>query len=50
MNVGDSVVFNRKGKLTEAKIIGINSKTVIIEYDGDKKKEMKYDELTKTNK
>lgn len=50
LNVGDSVVFNRKGKLTEAKIIGINSKTVIIEYDGDKKKEMKYDELTKTNK
>ena len=50
LNVGDSVVFNRKGKLTDAKIIGINSNTVIVEYDGNKKTELKYDEVTKTNK
>ncbi len=50
LNVGDSVVFKRKGKLTDAKIIGINSNTVIVEYDGNKKTELKYDEVTKTNK
>ena len=50
LNVGDSVVFKRKGKLTDAKIIGINSNTIIVEYDGNKKTELKYDEVTKTNK
>ena len=50
LNVGDSVVFKRKGKLTEGKIIGVNSNLVIVEYDGDKKVELKYDEVTKTNK
>lgn len=50
LNVGDSVVFKRKGKLTDAKIIGINSNTVIVEYDGNKKTELNYDEVTKTNK
>jgi ribosome maturation factor RimP len=50
LNVGDSVVFKRKGKLTDGKIIGINSNTIIVEYDGDKKTELKYDEVTKTNK
>ena len=50
LNVGDSVVFKRKGKLTEGKIIGVNSNLVIVEYDGDKKMELKYDEVTKTNK
>ena len=50
LKVGDSVVFKRKGKLTEGKIIGVNSNLVIVEYDGDKKVELKYDEVTKTNK
>ena len=50
LNVGDSVVFKRKGKLTDGKIIGVNSNLVIVEYDGDKKMELKYDEVTKTNK
>ena len=50
LNVGDSVVFKRKGKLTEGKIIGVNSNLVIVEYDGNKKVELKYDEVTKTNK
>ncbi len=50
LNVGDSVVFKRKGKLTDGKIIGVNSNLVIVEYDGDKKVELKYDEVTKTNK
>ena len=44
------MVFKRKGKLTDAKIIGINANTVIVEYDGNKKSELKYDEVTKTNK
>ena len=50
LNVGNSVVFKRKGKLTDGKIIGVNSNLVIVEYDGDKKVELKYDEVTKTNK
>jgi len=50
LNVGDSVVFKRKGKLTDGKIIGVNSNLVIVEYDGDKKVELNYDEVTKTNK
>jgi ribosome maturation factor RimP len=50
LNVGDSVVFKRKGKLTDGKIIGVNSNLVIVEFDGDRKVELKYDELTKTNK
>ena len=50
LNVGDSVVFKRKGKLTDGKIIGVNSNLVIVEYDDEKKMELKYDEVTKTNK
>ena len=50
LNVGDSVVFKRKGKLTDGKIIGVNANLVIVEFDGDRKVELKYDELTKTNK
>ena len=50
LNVGDSVVFKRKGKLTDGKIIGVNSNLVIVEFDGNKKVELKYDEVTKTNK
>ena len=50
LNVGDRVVFKRKGKLTDGKIIGVNSNLVIVEFDGDRKVELKYDEVTKTNK
>ena len=50
LSVGDSVVFKRKGKLTDGKIIGVNSNLVIVEFDGDRKMELKYDEVTKTNK
>ena len=50
LNVGDSVVFKRKGKLTDGKIIGVNSNLVVVEFDGDRKVELKYDEVTKTNK
>jgi len=50
LNVGDSVVFKRKGKLTDGKIIGVNSNLVIVEFDGDRKVGLKYDEVTKTNK
>ncbi|MFC6268817.1 hypothetical protein [Frigoriflavimonas asaccharolytica] len=50
LNVGDSIVFNRKGKITEGKIIGINSNIIIVEYNGNKKIELKYDQVTKTNK
>ena len=50
LSVGDSVVFKRKGKLTDGKIIGVNSNLVIVEFDSDRKVELKYDEVTKTNK
>ena len=50
LSVGDTVVFKRKGKLTDGKIIGVNSNLVIVEFDGDRKVELKYDEVTKTNK
>lgn len=50
LNVGDSVVFKRKGKLTDGKIIGLNANLIIVEFDGDKKVELKYDAITKTNK
>ncbi|WP_395043553.1 hypothetical protein [Flavobacterium sp.] len=50
LNVGDSVVFKRKGKLTDGKIIGVNANLVIVEFDGNRKVELKYDEVTKTNK
>lgn len=50
LNVGDSVVFKRKGKLTDGKIIGLNANLIIVEFDGDKKMELKYDAITKTSK
>lgn len=50
--VGDKVAFKGAfGKLVEGKIIGLNSNTVIIEYEGGfgkmAKTEKKYEELTK---
>ena len=50
LNVGDNVVFKRKGKITEGKIIGINSNLLIVEYGNAKKDELRFDEVTKTSK
>lgn len=52
--VGDSVMFDRNGKITDGTIIGINSTGAIVEYEnalsGKKiKKEFTYDKLTKKN-
>lgn len=49
LKIGDKVVFRRKGELTDGKIIGLNTTSVIVEYGRKKKKiELKYDEVTKT--
>jgi HSP20 family molecular chaperone IbpA len=49
LNVGDNVVFDKKGKIVYGKIIGLNSDSVIVEYGKrDKKVVLKYDEITKT--
>ena len=50
LEVGDSVVFKRKGEIIDGKIIGINSNVLIVEYGKGKKIELKFDEVTKTNK
>ena len=50
LEVGDSVVFKRKGDIIDGKIIGINSNVLIVEYGKGKKTELKFDEVTKTNK
>lgn len=50
LSVGDSIVFKRKGKIIDGKIIGINSNLIIVEFGKNEKVELKYDEVTKTNK
>jgi len=50
LNIGDSVVFKRKGELIDGQILGFNSNLLIIQYGKGKKIELKYDEVTKTNK
>lgn len=50
LNIGDSVVFKRNGKIIDGQIIGINSNLLIVQYGKGKKVELKYDEVTKTNK
>lgn len=50
LEVGDNIVFKRKGEITEGKIIGINSNLLIVEYGKGKKIELKFDQVTKTNK
>jgi hypothetical protein len=50
LKAGDDVIFKLKGKFVEEKIIGLNPKVLIVEYDGDKKIELKYDEVTKMTK
>ncbi|SDE04542.1 hypothetical protein [Riemerella columbipharyngis] len=52
LKIGDSVVFKRKGDITEGKIIGIGAEKVVVEYGrkGRKKIELRFDEITKTNK
>ncbi len=50
LNIGDSVVFKKKGKLIDGQILGINSNLLIIQAFKGNKYELKYDEVTKTNK
>lgn len=50
LDIGDTVVFKRKGTLTDGKIIGINSNVLIVEFGKGKIMEVKFDEVTKTNK
>lgn len=50
LNIGDSVVFKKKGKLTDGQILGINANLLIIQDLKGNKYELKYDEVTKTNK
>lgn len=50
LNVGDSVIFKRKGKLTDGQILGVNSNLLIVQDLKGNKYELKYDEVTKTNK
>ncbi len=52
LNVGDIVVFKKKGFLGETiekgKIVGLNPNSVFVEYGNNKKIELKYDEITKS--
>jgi hypothetical protein len=49
LKIGDNVIFRRRGKLTDGKIVGLNATSVIVEYGRKKKKmELKYDEVTKS--
>lgn len=51
LKVGDHIVFTRKGKIIEGKIIGLNPDSVIVEYGKRNNKiELKYDQVTKTAK
>ena len=50
LDIGDTVVFKRKKELTDGKIIGINSNVLIVEFGKGKIMEVKFDEVTKTNK
>lgn len=50
LEVGDTVVFKRKGEIIDGKIIGINANVLIVEYGKGKRAELKFDEVTKTNK
>jgi len=50
LEIGDNVVFKRKGEITDGKIIGINSNVLIVEYGKGKRTELKFDEVTKTKK
>lgn len=48
LNVGDQVVFKKKGKLSDGRIVGLNPNSVIVECSKGKKSEVKYDDVTKT--
>lgn len=49
LSIGNKVVFNNKGSLTDGVIIGLNANSVIVEYGKRNKKiELKYDQITKT--
>lgn len=50
LRIGDSVVFKNMGKLTKAKIIGVNNDSAIVEFEkgGSKKqKSLKFEDITK---
>ncbi len=49
LKIGDKVVFKRKGRILDGIIIGLNPKSVIVEYGRWKKRtELNYDQVTKT--
>ena len=49
LSIGDLVVFNKKEKIIDGKIIGLNSDSIIVEYGKrNKRVKLKYDEVTKT--
>ena len=50
LEIGDSVVFKRKGDIIDGKIIGVNANVLIVEYGKGKRAELRFDEVTKTNK
>jgi hypothetical protein len=54
LNTGDFVTFRHAGKLIEGKIIGINTREAIVEYENmygaTKRKEVPFDLLTKIEK
>jgi hypothetical protein len=47
LNAGDKVIFYKKGKIVDGKIIGLNADFVIVEYGKrNKRMELKYDDTT----
>lgn len=49
LKIGDKIVFTKKRSIIDGTIIGLNTDTVIVSYGNrNKKTELKYDEVTKT--
>lgn len=49
LKIGDKIVFTKKRSIIDGTIIGLNTDTVIVSYGKrNKKTELKYDEVTKT--
>jgi hypothetical protein len=49
LKIGDHVVFDKRGTITDGKIIGLNATAVIVQYGKREKKiELRYDDVTKT--
>ncbi len=51
LKIGDKVVFKKKGlfgyRIVKGKIVGLNAKSVFVEYENNNRIELKYDEVTK---